>query len=132
MTPEYLFVYGSLRRAAAHPMHRQLRLYCSYVGPAHLQGRLYEISGYPGALQSSQQADVIIGELYRVNHAEPLFAVLDHYEECSPTFPLPHAYQRRAVSIWLADNRRESAWAYLYQADTSALTRIDSGDYLNP
>ena len=70
---QYLFVYGTLRKHANRPMHKVLRHHCEYASNAIMQGRLFEVSGYPGAIESISKEQKVIGELYRILHINPLF-----------------------------------------------------------
>ena len=48
-----LFVYGTLRKAASHPLHRTLAREARYAGTATFQGRLDDLGRYPGVVVSS-------------------------------------------------------------------------------
>ena len=61
---------------------------------------------------------------------KPVLAWLDEYEECSDSFPLPHEYSRKQLSIELVGGGSVFAWVYLYNHDVSKLQLIISGDYL--
>ncbi len=95
-----------------------------------MQGTLYEVSGYPGAIQSNSANDKVFGELYQLLDRDRVLARLDEYEECSDRFPKPHEYIRVLVSIELSGGEAVLAWVYLYNRDVSKLQQILSGDYL--
>jgi len=129
--PEYLFVYGTLRRECACEQAQLIERYCEFVADGHMQGRIYVIDGYPGVVESASQQDQVTGALYRiVNHAE-LLPSLDRYEECSSDFPQPHEYHRKQVNIETDDGQTVHAWVYVYNRDVTLLRRIESGDYLD-
>ncbi|WP_445766002.1 gamma-glutamylcyclotransferase family protein [Rheinheimera sp.] len=128
---EFLFVYGTLRQNANHPMHQQLATHARFVAMACLQARLYQVSYYPGAVPSSFACDQVIGELYQLLQPEQLLPLLDNYEECGPGFAQPQEYRRELQQVALEDGASVSAWVYIYNRDTSALTQIPSGDFLN-
>ncbi len=130
MNDDYIFVYGTLRRDARHPLHRQLRLYGRRHSEASMQGRLYEVSGYPGAIESADPDHRVRGELYRIADGKRLFSVLDEYEECSGKFPEPREYRRQKVTVRTGEGDTFSAWAYIYCRPTKHLRRIRGGDYL--
>jgi gamma-glutamylcyclotransferase (GGCT)/AIG2-like uncharacterized protein YtfP len=127
---ELLFVYGTLRKQIASDMHPMLADGCEYYSEGIMQGTLYEVSGYPGALQSNGANDKVFGELYQLLERDRVLARLDEYEECSGRFPRPHEYIRRLVSIELFDGEAVVAWVYLYNREVSKLQQILSGDYL--
>ncbi|MCB1800572.1 MAG: gamma-glutamylcyclotransferase [Gammaproteobacteria bacterium] len=130
MHDEFLFVYGTLRRAIGHAMHQVLVRHCEYVDDGWIQGQLYQIAHYPGAIATDDPHDRVHGEVYRIIHAEQVLPVLDDYEECAQTHPQPHEYLRRQLPVSLAQTGEVSAWVYLYNRDVAPLTRIDSGDFL--
>lgn len=128
-TTDYLFVYGTLRPACRHPAHRIFAAGAERIGCGWLQGRLYEVSGYPGAVLSDDPADRVAGELYRLTDPEALLARLDDYEEAAEHFPPPREYRRCRVAVHLADGRSVTAWVYLYNRPTANLSPIPGGDY---
>ena len=127
---QYLFVYGTLRRAGGHPMHQLLASQSRFVGMAHYQGRLYQVSYYPGVVASATTTDRVVGEVYQLLQPEHILALLDNYEACAAEFPAPHEYRRQVQQVTLENGASVSAWLYLYNHDTTGLTRITSGDFL--
>ena len=126
----YLFVYGTLRQNANHPMHQLLAKQCRFIGSARYQARLYRIDYYPGAAPSNNSADQVVGELYQLTQPECLLPALDNYEECSPQFAQPHEYRREQQSVMLENGNSVVAWVYVYNRSTDGLTLIHSGDFL--
>jgi gamma-glutamylcyclotransferase (GGCT)/AIG2-like uncharacterized protein YtfP len=47
---DHLFVYGTLRSEARHPMHRVLKRYGEFVGVGRVRGKLYDLGKFPGAV----------------------------------------------------------------------------------
>jgi gamma-glutamylcyclotransferase (GGCT)/AIG2-like uncharacterized protein YtfP len=125
----YLFVYGTLRRDAQHPMADYLNQQAQWIGPASYQGTLYQVADYPAVVASSDPADTVYGEVYQLLTAE-LWSVLDDYEQCSPSFPTPSEYQRLLQTVYLSSGEAISAWVYLYNRSISGLEVIESGDFL--
>lgn len=123
-------MYGSLRREIAHPMHSVLQQNSEFVAEAFVAGRLYAINDYPGVVLSTDPADKVYGELYRLLDVQGVLAVLDAYEECSADFPPPHEYQRLPLNVMLSAERITLAWVYVYQYPVQENQRIASGDYL--
>ena len=128
---DYLFVYGTLRQNANHPMHQQLATHAKFVAMARYQARLYQLSYYPGAVPSSNTADQVVGELYQLLQPEQLLPLLDNYEECGQGFAQPQEYRRELQQVMLENGTRVNAWVYIYNRDTSGLTLITSGDFLS-
>jgi gamma-glutamylcyclotransferase (GGCT)/AIG2-like uncharacterized protein YtfP len=127
---EFLFVYGTLRKPIASDMHPMLAGGCEHYAEGIMQGTLYEVCGYPGAIQSNSTKDKVFGELYQLLDRDRVLARLDEYEECSDWFPKPHEYIRKQLSIELIGGVAVEAWVYLYNRDVSKLQKILSGDYL--
>lgn len=123
--PDLLFVYGTLQQHGG--AHKLLAGQASVVGPAWLQGRLYQVGHYPGAVLSACPEDRIRGEFFRMRQPEILLARLDAYEEIGPQFPEPHEYRRVKVVVMTADNMPRTAWTYLYNRCTDGLTHLASG-----
>ena len=76
MPDEFIFVYGTLRKGAANAMHGVLARYGEYFCDGMMQGRLYEVDGYPGAIASDNPEDVVQGELYRMIEREKILPQL--------------------------------------------------------
>jgi gamma-glutamylcyclotransferase (GGCT)/AIG2-like uncharacterized protein YtfP len=127
---EFIFVYGTLRQQTGTSMHHVLTSSCEYISDGYMQGKLYEVNGYPGAIESDQPDDKVHGELYKIVNSLVLHQ-LDDYEECTDQHPTPHEYIRKKLSISVTSNGDISAWVYVFNHDVSNLLRIESGDYLS-
>ena len=127
---QFLFVYGTLRQNAKHPMHQQLAMYARFVAMARLQACLYQVSYYPGAVPSSDAANQVVGELYQLVQPEQLLPLLDNYEECGPGFAEPQEYRREPQQVMLENGISVSAWVYIYNRNIVELRLIKSGDFL--
>ncbi|MGI9281822.1 MAG: gamma-glutamylcyclotransferase family protein [Endozoicomonas sp.] len=130
MKEQYLFVYGTLRERANHPMHKVIQQSCRLMGSAFFRGRLYQLERYPAAIESDDKKDYVWGEVYQLVNPETALPFLDSYEGCTDQDPLPHEYQRQLVDVTLYDHRRVKAWVYIYVLKTDGLHCIESGDYL--
>jgi gamma-glutamylcyclotransferase (GGCT)/AIG2-like uncharacterized protein YtfP len=130
MSNEFIFVYGTLRKETATSMYHVLARYCEYFSDGLMQGKLYEVDGYPGAIESDNPNDVVQGEIYRIIYREKVLSKLDEYEECTDSFPQPHEYVRRKLLISLSGGGSISAWVYVFNRDVTGLFQIKNGDYL--
>ena len=126
---QYLFVYGSLRRAAGHPLGMAIGRHATYLREGWFNGKLYQIADYPGAVPSGNASDRVYGEIHALHHSA-LFAQLDDYEACSPCCPHPHEYRREPQSVHTAAGQHLVAWVYLYNRPLDESTRILGGDWL--
>ena len=130
MNLECLFVYGTLRRGAGHPMAELLADHGDFIGAACCQGRLFHIDYYPGLVPSEDPSHQVKGDVYALRDPAGLLPRLDEYEECGPGFPEPAEYVREWRTVVLMDGRVLSAWVYIYNRDTEILPEIASGDFL--
>lgn len=130
MFNEFIFVYGTLRRACPTGAHDKYLSGANFIAPAKIKGKLFKVSYYP-ALVIDNDADWVIGEVYQLVSTRQL-ATLDAYEEC--TFPaLPEQeYQRQKVTVLTDADEHLSVWVYAYQQASAQLEFIASGDFLNP
>jgi gamma-glutamylcyclotransferase (GGCT)/AIG2-like uncharacterized protein YtfP len=124
MNAEFIFVYGTLRKASATPMSRVLARYSEYINVASIQAVLYQVDDYPCVIESTNPDDKVSGELHKILDSDSLLPLLDDYEECSAQFPEPHEYIRKILTITLPNHSQVYAWAYVYNRDVSQLQRI--------
>jgi gamma-glutamylcyclotransferase (GGCT)/AIG2-like uncharacterized protein YtfP len=113
--PEYLFVYGTLRRGSNNKFALMLADRAQLVGPARVPGLLYDFGQYPGAVKGEQGDHWIHGEVHWAADPE-LLTLLDDYE--GPEF------ERAIVSV----TGVQECWIYWYVGpETGRL--IASGDW---
>lgn len=126
---EYLFVYGTLRKAKDGSVHPDL-MQTIFLNSASVSGKLYEVDNYPGlTLDFAGASQRVQGEVYRLLLPQQQLKKLDDYEECSELYPLPHEYQRMQTIVTLADGRAIKAWIYVFRHSIGGLKLITSGDY---
>lgn len=130
-TPEYLFVYGTLRQNSQHPMYVRLAQQADFVADAWFAGKLYQVTYYPCVIPSKSATDRVFGELYQLRNLA-LLAALDDYEECSSKYPDPKEYYREKRLVHTANGDAIEAWIYLYNRSVRGLIQIPSGDFLQP
>lgn len=127
---DYIFVYGTLRRACPTGAHRTYLANTEFIGSAKVRGNLYRVSYYP-ALVLDESAGWVLGEVYRLISPEQL-QQLDRYEECTYPSQPEQEYQRRKIDVATDKGESYSVWIYSYQRVVSNLEIITSGDFLNP
>ena len=130
MTSDLLFVYGTLMRGYDNPMAKLLSANADFLGQARCRGRLYQVKHYPGLVLSTEVADVVFGELYRLRAVEDLLREFDMYEACGEGFAEPTQYVRQMLPVTLADGAVIEAWTYIYNWPVEHLARIESGRFL--
>lgn len=126
----YLFVYGTLRAAAGTEWSRLLTGVSSLVGSGRARGALYQLDGYPGMTFCADEDAWVTGEVNLLNHPSSALPLLDAYEGCGLSDPLPHEFERRVVTVLLESGGTVEAWAYIYALETRGKVRVLSGDYL--
>ncbi len=132
MSDDYLFVYGTLRRNAGYPIYEYLRTTAEFVADATLQGRLYLVSTYPGAVTSTDPRDQVIGEIFRLHDSDEVLRHLDQHEGCGPGCAKPAQYVRQLHEVRLVDSgEKRTVWVYFYNLPVEHLRRIASGDFLD-
>lgn len=103
---QFLFVYGTLRRASTHPMARYLADNADFVGEGTVAGKIHDLGRYPGLVEATSPEQRVAGEVFRLRHADDTFPRLDEYE-CCPTL-----YERRLTDITMCDQLQRKAWVY--------------------
>lgn len=128
--PDLLFVYGTLRPGAGHPMGDWLAARADWLGPARCAGaRLCRVSWYP-ALLPGAPADTVAGDLYRLCEPAACWPGLDDFE--GVVGREDDEYERLRLPVRLGDGAIVSAWVYRYRVDSAGLTLIPGGDWLAP
>jgi gamma-glutamylcyclotransferase (GGCT)/AIG2-like uncharacterized protein YtfP len=119
----FLFVYGTLRKDANHPMAKFLNQQAKYIGEGFAIGKLYQVSWYPAFKKSLNKKDVVKGDVYQINekNKESLIKTLDEYEG--------DEYDKEHLEIEI-DNRKIQALVYIYTKPIDENKRIISGDFL--
>ncbi|MFI3155973.1 MAG: gamma-glutamylcyclotransferase family protein [Methylococcaceae bacterium] len=130
MNPDYIFVYGTLRRDANSEMSRLLAKHAEFVDDATYCGKLYKIDTYPGVVPSDDPNDLVHGEVYLLHQADVVLPLLDQYEEFGPEFPEPNEYIRRKQAVLLNNSHSVSAWVYVYNRPTEGLEPITSASFI--
>ncbi len=130
MQTEFIFVYGTLRRACSTGAHQTYLAGAEFIDEAKVRGNLYRVSYYP-ALVLDDAAAQVIGEVYRLASSDQLLR-LDAYEECTYPSQPDQEYQRKEIDFFTDTGKSLTAWIYSYQHPIAGLEIIASGDFLNP
>lgn len=129
---DYLFVYGTLRKAKNGGLHPYLINRAAFIDYASTPGKLFLIDSYPGAIKTAVDCDCRVrGEIYRLFNPQDLLPVLDRYEECTSDFPKPHEYRRQPTTVILDNTKPLSAWVYWFQRPVKTFRQVRSGDYFD-
>lgn len=126
--PDYLFVYGTLRRRSRHPMARKLAESARHVGAASIAGRLYDLGRFPGLKPPQFSADRVQGDVYDLgDNAHETLRAMDAYENAESPPPTP--YERALADVLLNDGQRMKAWVYWYRGPVREDQLIASGSF---
>lgn len=123
-SPNMLFVYGLLREASNHEMSRYLCKHADYLGTGYIQGTLYLIDGYPGAVIDKSSSNKIIGDIFGFEDST-LWKYMDNFEEVDSS----DEYQRIKVEVSL-DSNIIKCHIYAYNRPANDLPIIGSGDFI--
>ncbi len=129
--PRLLFVYGTLRRGAGHPMHDRLSRHARLLGTASTAGRLLDTGRYPAAVSAECDDDRIHGELFELDDPGDVWPWLDEYEGCLPGDAADSLFVRRVVRVQVDGGCTLHAWIYWFNRPVEGLARIDGGDYVS-
>jgi gamma-glutamylcyclotransferase (GGCT)/AIG2-like uncharacterized protein YtfP len=126
MTTCYLFVYGTLRPDADHPMARFLAARSRPLGPATVAGRLYDLGRYPALTEGGER---VHGWLCELLDADATLPALDRYEGVA-TEGTAGLFERTRAPVTLATGEVVEAFVYFYRGPVSDQQRVPGGDWL--
>lgn len=125
MTP-FLFVYGTLLPDAKGALGASQRLKLSgvgdYLGPAHMQGVLLDLGGYPGMIPGP---GTVHGAVYRLHDIAATLEWLDVYE--GVTGKANDEYHRLEQEAAFPAGQVLDAWTYVFIGNSQGLCKIVSG-----
>ena len=127
---ELLFVYGTLLSGLSNHHHMQG---ASCLGPATMQGALFDLGAYPAMLLSghlSQPQGPVTGELYKIEASH--WARLDALEEVDPGSIENSMYLRTTADVlWHSADGPQAlrAQVYVYNWSLAGRARIAHGDF---
>jgi gamma-glutamylcyclotransferase (GGCT)/AIG2-like uncharacterized protein YtfP len=125
--PEYLFVYGTLRRLSPHPMARFLAERARFVGEGTVAGRLYNLGRYPGMIETASGDGRVVGDVYELVDATETLRELDAYEHAES--PQPSYFERGHAQVTMADGLKLAAMIYWFRGHVEKTQWIASGNY---
>ena len=118
---QYLFVYGTLLKDFDSYMSKFLNRNSEFIGTGYFNGRLYQISWYPGAVLSDLPSEKVFGHLFKIHNEEKTFQILDDYEGIGLTAEHPNEYKRELIQAYLESNVKINTWVYVYNLPTTTL-----------
>jgi len=130
MKSEYLFVYGTLLKDFDSYMSKFLDRNSEFIGRGYFNGKLFEISWYPGAVLSEDVSEKVYGHVIRILDKSKTFKILDDYEGIGDSIEHPNEYKRVLIEAYLDSKETINSWVYIYNLPTTSLKLIASGNYL--
>ncbi len=103
--PDYLFVYGTLRKDYDLKLKNRVRDQLKYVGQAKVGATLYDLGRYPGAVRSNKGSEVV-GDVFLVNEPGRALRVLDKYEGIEEGRGEDGVFVRRKSRVRLQSRRQ--------------------------
>jgi gamma-glutamylcyclotransferase (GGCT)/AIG2-like uncharacterized protein YtfP len=128
--PDYLFVYGTLRKNYDLKLKQKVEAGLQYVGRAKIGAALYDLGRYPGAVRNNKGPEVV-GDVFLISEPERVLRILDKYEGITDSGPKDAEFIRKKGRVKLRSGRELNAWIYWYNRDAKELTPISYKDYLN-
>jgi gamma-glutamylcyclotransferase (GGCT)/AIG2-like uncharacterized protein YtfP len=122
-TPDYIALYGSLRKHAGVGDEPDLSERLKPAGTAVIEGRLVDLGDYPGLIPGAGRVQA---ELYEVVDREA-FQLMDRHERCDPTDVPGSLYLRRVVRLLQPS---VDAWVYVYNRDVGNAPEVGGGDWI--
>lgn len=114
---DFLFVYGTLQPGLVPAELASAVAKLVLIGEASINGILYDLGGYPGAVLDPLSQDRIIGVVYQLPEDARVLAELDAYEEFDPAAPQSSLFLRILHPVTLADGGTLQCWVYVYNRD---------------
>ncbi|HEY6901820.1 MAG TPA: gamma-glutamylcyclotransferase family protein [Puia sp.] len=128
--PDYLFVYGTLRRNYDLKLKDRVKDQLQYVGQAKVGAAMYDLGRYPGAIRSRKGQEVV-GDVFELNDAGKVLRILDKYEGIPEGGAPDSEFIRRKSKVRLRSGKEVMAWVYWYNLDPGNKVKIKHKDYLN-
>jgi len=127
---DLLFVYGTLLAGLRNHHHLQN---AQLLGPASVQGALFDLGDYPGLILEGHLAkpiETVCGELYKIEASN--WPQLDALEAFDPQAMDRSMYLRQFVGVtWYqgSENVIVQVQTYVYNLTLEGRPRIENGDF---
>jgi len=127
---DYLFVYGTLRSPLSLLSKDQIAKHVEWLGFSLVQGSLYDIGEYPGAVPSADEFAYINGEIIKMKDPDKILKMLDEYEGFDPENAGQSEFLRKKEPVKLEDGTMIESWVYWYNLPVHEKAKIEETDYL--
>src|SRR6266849_5959710 len=89
-------------------------------------GKLYDIGGYPGAVETQEPRCFVFGDVYEFASADTL-QMIDAAEGAVGDDPELYRFRRHLVPVTLENGTVEEAWMFFFNSPIDNYPRIPSG-----
>jgi|GEM_PF-683060 len=121
----YLFVYGTLTRRYNNPYAANLQEGATYVSEGKINGLLYHLEHYPGAVLSDVADCWVNGEIDHLLNNQTLLHMLAEYEGYTEAFPGLSKFIRVKAPVLTPADGWLQCWVYLYNGGVENRTPIE-------
>jgi len=128
--PDYLFVYGTLRRDYDLKLKNRVSENLRYVGQGKVGAAMYDLGRYPGAVKS-RKGEEVIGDIFLLSDADRVLRILDKYEGIPEGRSDQGEFIRKKGRVKLRSGKEVNAWIYWYNLDPKERQPIKYKNYLN-
>lgn len=126
---QLLFVYGTLRPGAGHPMADFLAQRASHRSKAKARGRLYHLGRFPGMTPAQADDDWVHGDLFELpSDGDATLRALDGYENGESA--QPGYFDRGRADVLDEAGVTRHAWMYWFRGPVEEKFRVHGGDWL--
>lgn len=126
--PEYLFSYGTLMPSHAPREIRHVVARFRRVGGGSVEGRLYDLGEYPGAILRRNGGSRVRGQVFELPDPEVL-RELDRYEGYNARRPASSLFVRKRKLVTMRNGSTVRCWVYEYNRKPAASALITAGLY---
>lgn len=126
---DYLFAYGTLQPGDAPARIAPAAAKLRPVGKGCVNGVLYDLGGYPGAVPDANATGRIAGTVLELPEDENFLRRLDAYEGFDPQSPGQSEFVRVRQTVELETGRTLECWIYRYNQDPRGMPAVGSGKW---
>ena len=125
---DLLFIYGTLLNDD-NEFAIYLKNNSSFYAEGRINGRLYDLGEYPGAVLSPNCGEYIYGSIVKLYNPEKVLPVIDDYEGYGDEQLQPNLFVRVLTEV-ITEQGSVDCWVYAYNLPVDVFSQIGSGRYI--